>query len=169
MSETAHEPIYLSEEILALMRRAAQIAVTSREPFITIRTLLLALLDDPYVGEALHEVVPREKLENYVPEEAETRFIASRVAEPNLPAGERPAMLRFNTLAFKLPDGSRSVWLSREGFNAWNEAAKRVNEGESFKPKHLAFGIAADAIRHPGILAQMKINPGDVNEVILKL
>lgn len=169
MSEGGGDPIYLSEDIIGLMRHAAQIAVGAREPFITIRTLLLALLDDGYVGEALHEVVPREKLETYVPEEAGTRLIASRVAEPQMAPGERPAMLRFNTLAFKLPDGSRSVWLSREAFIAWHEGAKRVDEGDAYKPKHLAFGIAADALRHGGLLQELKISPGEVNEVILKL
>jgi hypothetical protein len=165
-----NEQIFLSDEILTFMRNAARLAGVMKEPFITVRTLLVALLEDPALGEALVEVLPREKLENYeLPEDAMTRLTASRVPEPNAVAGERPALLRFNTLAFKVPDGSKSVWLSREAFVVWNEAAKRVNDGEKFLPKHVAFGIAADAIRSPGVLAAMHVSPGDVTEVLLKL
>ncbi len=164
------EQIFLSDEVLAFMRNAAQLAGQLREPFITVRTLLIALLEEPTLGPALEEVLPREKLENYeLPEDAGVRLTASRVPEPNAQPGERPALLRFNTLAFKVPDGSKSVWLSREAFNVWNEAAKRVPDGEKFLPKHVAFGIAADAIRSPGVLAAMHISPGDVTEVLLKL
>jgi hypothetical protein len=164
------EQIFLSEEILALMRNAARLAGALKEPFITVRTLLVALLEEPSLGEVLTEVLPREKLENYeLPEDAATRLTASRVPEPNAVTGERPALLRFNTLAFKVTDGSKSVWLSREAFNVWNEAVKRVGEGEKMMPKHIAFGIAADAIRSPGVLAAIHISPGDVTEVLLKL
>lgn len=169
MNEAA-EQIFLSDNILGFMRHAAELAVKMREPFITIRTLLLAMLDDAALGPALEDVLPREKLEQYEqPDGDATKLIASRVAEPQMGAGERAAMLRFNTLAFKLPDGSKSVWLSREAFTAWTEAARRVGEGERFMPKHIAFGIAADAVRAPGILTQLRVSPSDVNEAILKL
>lgn len=165
-----NEQIFLSDEILAFMRNAARLAGVLKEPFITVRTFLIALTEDPTLGQALVEVLPREKLENYeLPEDAGVRLTASRVPEPSAVAGERPALLRFNTLAFKVPDGSKSVWLSREAFQVWNEAAKRVSDGEKFMPKHVAFGIAADAIRSPGILAAMHVSPGDVTEVLLKL
>jgi len=165
-----YEQIFLSDEILALMRNAARLAGEFKEPFITVRTLLVALTEEPTLGEALVEVLPREKLENYeLPEDAGTRLTASRVPEPNAVAGERPALLRFNTLAFKTPDGSKSVWLSREAHSVWHEAARRVEEGAKFMPKHLAFAIAADAIRSPGVFKAMKVSPGDVTEVLLKL
>lgn len=164
------EQIFLSDEILNLMRRAAEIAGTLNEPFITVRALLLALLDDPNLGEPLQEALPREKLEQYeMAAEAAKANIAARVAEPQMQAGERAAMLRFNTLAFKVPSGTKSVWLSRDAFSAWNEGAKRVEEGSRYLPKHLAFGIAADAIRAPGVLAALHLSPGAINEAILKL
>jgi hypothetical protein len=170
MVSEAPEQIFLSDEILHLMRHAAEIAGTLREPFITVRALLLALLDDAQLGEALQEAVPREKLEIYqMPAEAAKANIASRVSEPHMQDGERAAMLRFDTLAFKTPNGPKSVWLSRDAFSVWNEGAKRVEDGSRYLPKHLAFGIAADAIRTPGILAALHLSPGAINEAILKL
>ncbi len=164
------DQIFLSEEILALMRNAAVIAQRLKEPFITIRTLLVALLEDPQIGESLAAALPREKLEEYeLPPEAVKRLTASRVQEANLPAGERPAMLRFDTLAFKLPDGTKSVWLSHEAYQVWNEGAKRVEEGAKYMPKHLAFGIAADAVRSPGVLNALHVSPGVVSDAILAI
>ena len=166
----AQEQIFLSDEILALMRHAAELAATVREPFITVRTMLLALLDDSHLGPELQDVLPREKLMEYeMAADAAKANIASRVSEPQMDAGERAAMLRFNTLAFKVPSGAKSVWLSRDAFSAWNEGAKRVEEGARYMPKHLAFGIAADAIRVPGMLAALHLSPGEINEAILKL
>ncbi len=164
------DQIFLSDEILALMRNAAAIAQRLKEPFITTRTLLVALLDDPALGEKLVDVLPREKLEGYeLPAEAAQRLTASRVQESKMPSGERAALLRFNTLAFKLPDGSKNVWLSREAYQVWNEGAKRVEDGAKYMPKHLAFGIAADAVRSPGVLTDLRVSPGDVSEAILAL
>jgi hypothetical protein len=163
------EQIFLSDELLTMMRNAARLAGVNKEPFITVRTLLMALLEEPSVGPQIEDVLPREKLEEYqLPEDALTRLTAARVQEPNLSAGERPAMLRFNTLAFKTPDGAKSVWLSREAYNVWHEAAKRVGDGEKFAPRHIGFGIAADAIRTPGIFAQLHLSPGDLSEALLK-
>ena len=165
------EPVFLSDEILALMRNAAVIAGRLKEPFITMRTLLVALIEEPHLGEKLAEVLPREKLEAYeLAAEDAKKLTASRVPEPRqLPAGEKAALLRFDTLAFKVPDGSKSVWLSREAHNAWNEGARRVGEGEKYLPKHLAFGIAADAVRQPGIMTVLRLSPGDLNEAVMSI
>jgi hypothetical protein len=161
------EQIPLSNELLELMRNAAATAQRLKEPFITTRAILLALLDEPSIGPALVEVLPREKLEGFTPEGDVKKLIASRRQEPAMEPGERPSILRFDTLAFKTPDGATSVWLSREAFTAFAEGAQRA-EGV-YLPKHLAFGIAADAIRSQGILNALQIPPGAVSEALLSL
>jgi hypothetical protein len=161
------EQIFVSDDVLALMRNAARLAGELHEPFITVRAMLLALLEEPNVGPALDSVVSRASLEGYVvPEDTAARMVASRVPEPEMNEGERAALLRFNTLAFKVPDGSKSVWLSREAHAAWHEAARRVEEGASLLPKHIAFGIAADAIKTPGVLAHISVYPGDIIDAL---
>jgi len=170
MSDGTVEHIPLSSELLALMRFAAHTATTLHEPFITVRALLVALLEDDRIGAALQEAIPREKLYDYaIDAGAAVRMTASRVAETSLDSGERSAMLRFNTLAFKVPDGSRSVWLSREAHSAFVSGAQRVPEGDAYAPVHLAQGIAADAIRAPGLLSALHIEPGVVTDAIMKL
>ena len=162
----ALEQILLSEELLAVMRNAARNAQRLREPFISTRSLLLGLLEDPTIGPVLVDVLPKERL-LVMPAAEDSRAGASRVAEPNMAPGERAAMQRFDTLAFKLPDGKGSMWLSNDALQVFMEGAQR-SDGK-YLPKHLAFGIAAEAVRTPGILQQLRVEPGKVTEAIFSL
>lgn len=164
MSE--QEQIPLSAELLDTMRAAAAAALRLREPFITSRSLLLALLDEPHAGPALRRVVDREKLEA-LPVAADLRKGMTRMPEGGLADGELPAIVRFDTLGFKTPDGRTTVWLSREAFGIFNEGARRA-EGR-YLPKHLAFGLASEAVKTTGILAQLRVEPGAVTDAIYTL
>lgn len=162
MSDVA-EQLMLSQELLVVMRASASIAEQFAEPFITTRALLLAILDDPQIGAALAQVLPRDKIEALPI--ADTRVGATRLLEPNLVPGERAALVRYDTLAFRNPKGG-VMWLSREAFSAFVEGARRA-EG-LYLPKHLALGVAADAVRNPGILAALHIGPGLVIDALEK-
>ena len=161
------EQIPVSAELLALMRNAASTAQRLREPFITIRAMLIALLDDTVVGPALQDVIARDDLEAFAPEGDMKRFVASRRQEPEMPEGERPSILRFDTLAFKTNDGTSSVWLSREAYSVFLEGAQRADG--AYAPKDLACGIAAEAQRTPGILSALQVSPGVVSDAVFKL
>jgi hypothetical protein len=166
------EQIPLTNELLTVMRNSGRYAQQLHEPFITARALLLALLDDPQIGSVLAEVVPREKLLALCPPAGEEvredpRAIATRLPDVGLPPGEKPAMPRYDTLAFKLPEGTASMWLSREAFSIFLEGANRVDS--RYLPKHLAFGIAAEAVRTPGVLAALRVEPGKVTDAIFNL
>ncbi|MHB8146821.1 MAG: hypothetical protein ACYDGM_06100 [Vulcanimicrobiaceae bacterium] len=160
------EQVFLSEGLLRVMRTAAAITLRLGGSFITTRALLLALLEEPEIGVALADVIPKERLEA-LPASEGPKYIAGRVPEPPLPIAERADMQRYDTLAFKVPDGTNSVWLSREALIVFQEGAQRA-EGH-YLPKHLAFGIAAQAVRTPGVLASLHVSPGAVNDAIYKL
>lgn len=160
------EQVPLSADLLALMRRAAAIALRLREPFVSARSLLLALLDDNHAGPPLATVVRRDKLEA-LPVPEDNRKGLSRVQERGLDSGELPAIVRYDTLGFKTPDGKTTVWLSREAFAIFNEGARRVED--AYEPKHLAFGLAAEAVKTNGVLSALKVEPGSVTEAIYKL
>lgn len=155
------EQVLLSDELLAVMRDAARKAIEARENFITPRALLSALLDDPYLGPALANVVDRARLE------------AFRANGDELDGGERPLVAesapiaRYDTLAFKTPDGKASVWLDRDAYDIFIEGMHRVDD--RYFPKQLAFGLAAEAIRAPGVLTALRIEPGALTDAIYKL
>jgi hypothetical protein len=153
----------LSEDLLRTMRTAAKKAIELREPFISTRAILLALLDEPVIGPALSNVVSKEKV---LSAEVQENFGVVRVIEEHVD-GEQPAMTRYDTLAFKTPDGRTSMWLSREGHNIFIEGAHRVDE--RYYPKQLALGLAAEAVRAPGVLAAIRVEPGVLADAIFKL
>jgi hypothetical protein len=161
-----HSQIPLTNELLTVMRNSGRYAQQLREPFISARALLLALLDDPHTGPPLSPVVERTKLLELPPSE-DARATATRLPDAGLPAGEKAAMPRYDTLAFKLPEGTSSVWLSKEAFAIFMEGANRVDS--IYLPKHLAFGIAAEAVRSPGVLAALRVEPGKVTDAMFNL
>ena len=162
-----NEQIPLSDELLSVMRNSGRYAQQLREPFITARAILLALLDDPQVGEAIAPFVPRDKVVALQPGD-DLRLSATRLPDAGLSSGERAAMPRYDTLAFKMPEGTASVWLSREAFSIFTEGANRA-VGERYLPKHLAMGMAAEAIRTPGVLATLYVEPGKITDAIFNL
>ncbi len=160
------EQLPLTNELLSVMRNSGRYAQQLREPFITARALLLALLDDEQVGAAIADLLPREKILALPPSE-DVRATATRLPDAGLAPGEKSAMPRYDTLAFKLPEGVSSVWLSREAFSIFLEGANRADS--AYLPKHLAFGIAAEAVRTPGILAALRIEPGKLTDAMFAL
>ncbi len=143
------EQIPLSNELLGVMRRAAQKAIELDESFITPRAILLALLDDEGIGPAIAGVVVREKV--LAAQAGESTGMARLIEEP-MEEGEQPAMIRYDTLAFKTPDGRTSMWLNKDALNMFLEGARRVNG--AYAPKHLALGLAAQATHAPGVLCR---------------
>ncbi len=158
------EQIPLTAELLGVMRRAARTAIDLKEPFITPRALLLSLLEDPGVGPAISGVVNRDKV---LGAEVGESAGMTRLIEERMENGEQPAMARYDTLAFKTPDGRASMWLNKDAYNIFVEGAQRVDE--RYYPKHLALGLAAQAIQAPGVLAAIRVEPGFLADAIYKL
>lgn len=159
------EQIPLSDELLRVMRRAAELSQQNGEMFITPRSLMLALLDEPSVGPAIATVVSRDKLLALPPPEHELGGMI-RLSDERL-AGEVPALVRYNTLAFKTPNGKSTLWLNKESLAIFMEGVQRA--GAAYLPKHLAMGIAAEAVRAPGVLAAIRVEPGRLTDAIYRL
>jgi len=157
------DAVRLSDELLALMRSAAKKAVDLNERSITPRALLLAMLDDVALGPRIGGVVNREKL--LAAQTPSTH--AERLPDDTFAAGDPAAVERYDTIAFKTPDGGSSVWLTREANEIFAEGAQRA--GERYLPKHLAFGFAAEARHAPAVLAEIGIDGGALADAIYRL
>jgi hypothetical protein len=158
------EQVPLTAELLAVMRRAARKAIELQEQFITARVLLLSLLEEPGVGAAISSVVNRE---NVLGADVGENAGMSRLLEERMQDGEQPAIARYDTLAFKTPDGSESVWLNKDAYKIFIEGAKRVED--RYSVKHLALGFAAQAIHAPGLLTALRVEPAMLADTIYKL
>lgn len=161
-----HAQIQLDGELLALMRDAADKARTGREAFVTPRALLLALLDDSGTGPFLHGSVNRERLNAIEPAEIDLSGV-SRMPDEHIGNDEQPALVRYDTLAFKTPDGADTVWLNKDALRIFVEGAQRAEH--RYSPKHLALGLAAEAVRQPAILRAIGVEPGVLIDAIYKL
>lgn len=158
------EQVPLTSELLGVMRRAAKQAIDLKEPFITPRAVLLSLLDDPGIGPAIAGVVNREKV---IGAQVGENTGMTRLLEERMENGEQPAIARYDTIAFKTPDGRTSMWLNKDAYNIFIEGAQRVEE--RYYPRHLALGLAAQAIHAPGVLAAIRVEPGVLADAIYKL
>jgi hypothetical protein len=158
------DQVPLSAELLGVMRLAARKAIELKEPFITPRAMLLSLLDDPGIGAAISSVVNREKV---LAADVSENFGTTRLIEERMEHNEQPAMARYDTLAFKTPDGRTSMWLNKDAYNIFIEGALRVED--RYYPKHLALGLASQAIHAPGVLAAIRVEPGVLADAIYTL
>jgi|SRR5579884_2567316 len=158
------DQVPLSQEVLGLMRHAAETALEFEEPFVTPRSILLALLDDTELGPALATVVNRDRV---LGAHVEEHGAMIPLSEERMESGEQPAMIRYDTIAFKTPDGRTSVWLDKDAYKVFIEGAQRVEE--RYLPKHVALGLAAQAIQAPGVLAAIRVEPGVLADAVYKL
>ena len=195
----AQDQLPISDELFTLMRGAAAHAKRMGERFVSSYALLLALMDDPVVGAALVDVIDREKLDGLfevrkaereraiaaAAEANQTHFgegmratkredaledpraVADPVAEPASSRGEPPPMQRYDTLAFTCGNGDERIWLSHEAFAIFTEGARRADG--RLMPQHIGIGFAAEAVRSPGVLAQLRVEPGKVTDALFKL
>lgn len=160
------EQIPVSDELLALMREAATKTLAAGEPFITPRALLIALLRDPILAEPLSEAIDVEALEAFTPPAVDLPGVMEVPDEP-MPDDEKPALVRYDTLAFKDESGRRTVWLNGDAHKVFLEGARRAED--RYVPKHLALAFVSEARRQPQLLGDLKVDTGKLAEVAFKL
>jgi hypothetical protein len=151
MADVPNDPsdrIPVTEELLSVMRKAAGKAAELNEGSITPRALVLALLDDASTGSALRGAVNLEKLLAAVDEEAAPES-------------------GYDTLAFKSPESSTSLWLTPDAFEIFLEGARRAED--HYLPKHLAHGLAAQATQAPRMFIAMQLEPGAFADAAYRL
>ena len=160
------DQVLLSDELLLVMRGAVTYAVEYGSAFVGPPHLLLALLDDPKIGETLRDTLERGRLIAAARQPATGGIV--EVPEGELPRGESPAFVRYNTVVFQSSDGQHQRWLNRDTFKMFNESARRVEAGR-FLPKHLAIGFANEQQNDRDIRALLGREPERFAEVAFAL
>lgn len=161
-----NEQLLLSESLLTAVRAAVNYATEYGQTFIGPSHMLLGLLDDPDIGDMLRDNLERGRViaasrEPVMPGVTE-------IPEKFLPRGELPPFPRYDTLAFKSLDGSKTMWLSRDAFRVFVEAARRV-EKPPFLPKHLALGFVVQSSTDRDILQLLGRDPQEFSTVVYGL
>jgi len=161
-----HEQLMMSGEILAVMRGAVSHAVDTGSDFVAPSHLLLALLDDPTLGEVLGDYLERGKI---LAEAKKPKLPGLlEIPEAPLPAGESAPFKRYDTLAFRSVDGKRSMWLDRDSFKVFIEGSRRVDVG-AYKPKHLTLGYIAESVKDRNLQGMLGREPSAVTTAIFEM
>jgi hypothetical protein len=160
------DQVLLSDELLAVCRAAVTYAVEYGATFVAPPHVLLALLDDSKIGDALNEVLERGRIVAAARQPAPGGV--HEVAEGIMPRGEKPPFLRYDSLVFHSSDGQYQRWLNRDSFKLFNESAKRANGGR-FLPRHLALGLTVVAQDDQNVRALLGKEPETFKEIVYAL
>jgi hypothetical protein len=147
------------------MRASVTYAVEFGSSFVGPPHLLLALLDDPKIGDALRDAVERGRIIATARQPVPGGLV--EVPEGALPRGEQAPFQRYDTLVFQSTDGKAQRWLNRDTFNIFNESARRVDG--RFLPKHIAVGFAIDAQNDRDVRTLLGRDPQVFSEIAYAL
>ena len=160
------DQVLLSDELLAVLRAGVTYAVEYGASFVAPPHLLLALIDDPKIGDVLNETLERGRI-----------VAAARLPSPGgvhevgegvLPRGEKPPFQRYDTVVFQSTDGQYQRWFNRDTFKLFNVSARRANGGR-FLPRHLALGFTVFAQDDRDVRALLGKDPEVFKEVVYAL
>ena len=160
------DQVLLSDELLAVCRAAVTFAVEYGAAFVAPPHVLLALLDDPKVGESLREVLERGRI--IAAARQPSAGGVHEVGEGVLPRGEKPPFVRYDTVVFHSLDGQSQRWFNRDSFKLFNESARRANGGR-FLPRHLALGLTVCAQDDQSVRSLLGKDPELFREIVYAL
>ena len=163
------DQVVISQELLAVMRRAVDFAIADRAAFVDPRHILLSLLDDASVAEGFAGLLERATVEASL-RVASQEDLSSDEDEPERAERVLPKTPpdEYDTLAFRTTDGSKSRWLDPNAYHVFLEGARRSEQGP-YMPKQLAYGYAAEATRDKALLATLGSDPQAVTAAIYAL
>ncbi len=167
-----HEQLRLAPDLLAVLRAGVTHALERGGRFVAPPDLLRALLADPEVGPVLAGLVAHERLAKAALAASDKPPGVAEIADDAPPPGSAgavgpPPFPRYDTFAFRSPDGARSLYLDADAHHLFIEGARRADD--VYHPKHLALGFAEESVKDGDILALFGANPQDVSVAIAAL
>jgi hypothetical protein len=157
------EQLRLTPELLAVLRVGVTTAVEYGAEFVSPPHLLLGLLADAQVGPVIDALVPRDKIVKAALEAAKKLPEVTEVHDAPLP-GSSPPFTRYDTLAFRSQDGTRTMYLDADAYHVFIEGARRA--GDVYRPKHLVYGFAAEAVKDRDLLSLFGSDPQGVTAAV---
>ncbi len=158
------EQLRLDSDLLDVLRAGVTSAIEHGAEFVAPPHLLLGLLADSRVGPAIDPLVPREKIVKAASEAATKLPEIAEVPEGALPDGAAPPFARYDSLAFRSLDGTRTLYLDADAFHVFVEGARRADE--VYRPKHLVYGFTAEAVKDRDLLGLFGSDPQSVTKAV---
>jgi hypothetical protein len=161
---TDSDQLRLDPGLIGVMRAGVDAAIVHGAEFVAPCHLLLGLLGDPQIGPVIDPLVPRETIAKAAEESAHKLPEVTEIPEGALGAGEHPPFARYESLAFRSADGTRTLYLDGDAYHVFVEGARRAVE--VYRPKHLVYGFTAEAVKDRDLLSLFGSDPQSVTKAV---
>lgn len=161
-----HEQLRLAPDLLQVMRGGVSRAIAHGAAYVAPPHLLLALFDDPGIGDALAAVLVADRVRRAADAARDKLPGVVEVPEGELEEGEQPPFPRHDTLAFHACQGERMLYLDRDAYHLFIEGARRSED--PYRPKHLVLGFTAQALKDQEILGLLGSDPQRVTQAVIE-
>jgi len=161
---TDGDQVRLDSDLVAVLRAGVTHALANGAEFVAPPHLLLGLLADSVVGPAIAPLVPREKIDRAAADGAVKQPQLADAAEAPPANGEEPPFVRYDSLAFRSQDGTRTLYLDAESLRLFIEGARRAVD--VYRAKHLVYGFTAEAVKDRDLLGLFGADPQGVSKAV---
>ncbi len=158
------EQLELGADLIGVLRAGVTHALDNGAQFVTPPHLLLGLLADPLVGPAIAPLVARANLDAAARDALAKLPDVVEAPEGLLPQGDDAPFVRYDSLAFRSQDGTRTLYLDGDAFRLFIEGARRADG--LYRPKHLVYGFTAEAVKDRDLLSLFGSDPQDVTKAV---
>jgi hypothetical protein len=158
------EQLRISPELLDVLRAAVTSATAHGAEFVAPPHVLLGLLADPQIGPVIDPLVPRDAIVKAAAETGKKLPEVAEVPEGGLLPSEQPPFTRYDTLAFRSRDGTRTLYLDGDAYHVFIEGARRAVG--VYRPKHLVYGFTAEAVKDRDLLSLFGSDPQSVTTAV---
>ena len=158
------DQLRLDSDLMNVLRAGVTHAVAHGAHFVAPPHLLLGLLADPLIGPAIAPFVPRDKVDRAAADAAAKPSQLVEIPEEPAANGDSPPFARYDSLAFRSQDGTRTLYLDGESFRLFVEGARRAVG--VYRAKHLVYGFAAEAVKDRDLLSLFGTDPQSVSKAV---
>jgi hypothetical protein len=160
----SEEQLRLDADLMRVLRAGVTHAIAHGAEFVAPSHLLLGLLADPLIGPAIAPLVPRDKIDKAAADAPSKPSQLIEVLEESPPDGDDPPFARYDSLAFRSQDGTRTLYLDGESYRLFIEGARRAVD--VYRAKHLVYGFTAEAVKDRDLLSLFGADPQGVSKAV---
>ncbi|MDQ6924763.1 MAG: hypothetical protein M3154_00820 [Candidatus Eremiobacteraeota bacterium] len=153
----------LDSDLVSVLRAGVTHAIEHGADVVAPSHLLLGLLADPLIGPAIAKLVPRDKIDKAAADAATKPSQLVEVPEESA-SGDAPPFVRYESLAFRSQDGTRTLYLDGESLRLFIEGARRAVD--VYRAKHLVYGFTAEAVKDRDLLSMFETNPQSISKAV---
>ncbi len=158
------DQLVLDTDLIGVMRAAVTSALENGAGFVGPAHVVLGLLADSRIGPAIAGLIPRERVREAARAAQHEPTEVADVADGGPSDGERPPLVRYDTIAFLSRDRETSLYLDADAFRIFVEGARRASG--TYRATQLVFALTAEAVKERDLLDLVGGDPQAVTKAV---